>query len=137
MARVLLVVVLLIASASGAGAIDQTGAAETNVERARNAMNSCLAKSPTQVAVGNCYNDIARRLAIQLRRAVEDRETPATRPIYSDATGIWGRLLALECDKIAKAEYEGGSGQGIHQQVCEVTLLAARLDVMRVSPDKY
>jgi uncharacterized protein YecT (DUF1311 family) len=129
-------IIIVLAATPSAHAIDKTGAAETNTERARNAMNRCLATSASQIEVGNCYLDIARRLAIKTKRAIEDRETtPEASALLRSSTIAWGRIMALECDQRTRSEFAGGSGQGTYQTVCEINTLAARLDIMRISPD--
>lgn len=127
-------IVLATAAASGAGAIDARGAAETHVERAQNGLNGCLEKSPDQLTVSKCYNRVAQEYAVKLKRAIEDYGDAAG---AKTATGVWARLMAVECDQNTKKQFAGGSGQGTAQQVCEIYLLAARLDVMRVPTNKY
>jgi hypothetical protein len=127
--------------------------AQTNMERAYNAMEYCSTGSSNQAAVGRCYQEVARDLAKQLKRALEDRtdeveeRNPATagglenvanaKRARKDADAHWAMVLADECDRLAALAFYGGSGQGVHRQHCEINWLAARLDVMQVSPDKY
>lgn len=147
--RALLSIVLLISAVP----VSHAQRAQTNMERANNAMDYCLEKSPDQVSKGRCHEALARDLAKKVKRALEDRaddvdqrdpkisggamKIAEAKQARKDADQYWGMILAAECDKLAAAEFYGGSGQGVHRQRCEINWLAARLDVMQISPDKY
>lgn len=131
MMRVTTFTVLFLLVAAPTLAIDAKGVAESHVERAHNRMNSCLNGAADQLGVGRCYGDIIKQLSRTVRRAIEDLDSDSQAAAMAKASDdLWLKLKAAECDAAAKARMQG-SGQGIHIQTCEITLLAARLDTMR------
>ena len=45
-----------------------------------------------------------------------------------DADRQWKALIATECGPLIEAKFYGGQGRGLFAQLCEINLLAARLD---------
>ena len=119
-------------------------AEEPAVARAAGAISECRQSNQSNGETSICYSKILTQLQAEVRRAHKRRleelgERPAAdyggrrnlrrfKQAMRDADRQWKAVIRTECGPLIEAEFYGGQGQGLFAQLCQLNLLATRLD---------
>jgi hypothetical protein len=111
--------------------------------KATEAITNCRQGS-SNADIAACYEKVLSQLKENVRHAQNKRITELNELLakrYGGSRNVlrfqqaarevdiqWKALIANECGPLIEAEFYGGQGQGLFAQLCQINLLAARLD---------
>jgi hypothetical protein len=116
---------------------------ELAVARATEAITGCR-QVGSNAEISVCYGKILNELKVEVQQAQNRRKKDLSVLSPKNSGGSrnvlrfqraardldihWNAIIALECGPLIEAEFYGAQGQGLFAKLCQINIVAARLD---------